>query len=233
VPCSVLSASVSVGVRSTWLGLLVSQTMVARAEDHRIIGLRIELILRIAAVLDIRVDFSPRWRGGEMDRLLNAGHSAMHEQVATMLAAAPAWLFRPEVSFAIYGERGVIDILAFHPQSGALLVIELKTEIVDVQDLIGSVDRYTRLARRVAAEPGWSARHVSCWVLITDAARNRRRAAKHRSVLGAAFPADGRTMRGWLRHPDQAVKALSFLSWQSSGTRPGVRRIRRRVPSAA
>ena len=207
--------------------------MVARAEDHRISGLRLEIILRIAAVLDIRVNFSPRWRGGELDRLLNAGHSAMHEQVATMLAAAPGWLFRPEVSFGIYGERGVIDILAFHPQTGALLVIELKTEVVDVQDLIGSVDRYTRLARRVAAEQGWEARHVSCWVLIHDAARNQRRVANHRSVLGAAFAADGRRMRGWLRKPTHAVRALSFLSWQSNGMRPGVRRVRRRVPSAA
>jgi hypothetical protein len=207
--------------------------MVARAEDHRIIGLRLELILRIAAVLDIRVDFSPRWRGGELDRVLNAGHAAMHEQVATMLSATPAWLFRPEVSFAIYGERGVIDILAFHPQTGALLVIELKTELVDVQDLIGSVDRYTRLAQRVAAEQDWNARHVSCWVVISDATRNRRRVANHSSMLGAAFPADGRTMRGWLRNPSRTMRALSFLKWESSGTRPGVRRVRRRVTSAA
>lgn len=207
--------------------------MVARAEDHRITGLRLELILRIAAVLDIRVDFSARWRGGELDRMLNAGHAAMHEQVARMLSAAPGWLFRPEVSFAIYGERGVLDILAFHPQTGALLVIELKTELVDVQDLISSVDRYARLAQRVAAQQGWKARHVSCWVIISDATRNRRRVANHRSVLGVAFPADGRTMRGWLRKPSQTIRALSFLKWESSGTRPGVRRVRRRVTSAA
>ena len=38
---------------------------------------------------------------------------------------------------------------------------------------------------------------------------------------------------GWLGNPTQAVRALSFLSWQSSGVRHGVRRVRRRVPSAA
>ena len=59
----------------------LSQSMVARAEDHRIVGLRLEIILRIATVLDNRLDFLPRWRGGELDRMLNAGHAAMHEQV--------------------------------------------------------------------------------------------------------------------------------------------------------
>ena len=83
----------------------LSQSMVARAEDHRIVGLRLEIILRIATVLDIRLDFLPRWRGGELDRMLNAGHAAMHEQVATMFAATPEWLFRPEVSFAVIGRR--------------------------------------------------------------------------------------------------------------------------------
>ncbi len=61
--------------------------------------------------------------------------------MAVQFSRLAEWLAQPEVSFAIYGERGVIDILAFHPRSRALLVIELKTGIVDVQALIGTVDR--------------------------------------------------------------------------------------------
>ncbi len=71
---------------------------------------------------------------------------------------------RPEVSFAVYGERGVIDILAWHPGERALLVIELKTEIVDIQDLIGTVDRKRRLARVVARDRGWVRRRASAAV---------------------------------------------------------------------
>jgi transcriptional regulator with XRE-family HTH domain len=229
----------AVRIRKRWrqidvaLAAGVSQSMVARAEDHRLTSLRLEIILRIAAALDIRVDFSPRWRGGELDRTLNAGHAAMHEQVAATLSVVSGWLFRPEVSFAIYGERGVIDILAFHPGTGALLVIELKTELVDVQALIGAVDRYTRLAQRVAAERGWNARHVGCWVIVSETTRNRRRVANHGTVLRAAFPADGHSMRAWLRNPSHPIRALSFLRWASRGTQPGVRRVRRRVTSAA
>ena len=35
----------------------------------------------------------------------------------------------PEVSFSIYGERGVIDMLLWHPARRALLVVELKTGV--------------------------------------------------------------------------------------------------------
>ena len=94
---------------------------------------------------------------------------------------------------------GVIDILAFHRRTAALLVIELKTDLVDVQGLIGTVDRYRRLAPQVARERGWAAASVSCWVLLRDTPSNHRRLAAHVRVLRNAFPADGRMMRGWLR----------------------------------
>ncbi len=48
-----------------------------------------------------------------------------------------------------------IDILAWHAASRSLLVIELKTELVDVQETVGTLDRKRRLAAQVAAERGW------------------------------------------------------------------------------
>ena len=78
----------------------------------------------------------------------------------------PAWVLAPEVSYSIYGEHGVIDILAWHPDRRALLVIELKTDIVDVNDLAGSADRRRRLARKIVAEKGWDPVTVSVWVVV-------------------------------------------------------------------
>jgi hypothetical protein len=118
----------------------------------------------------------------------------------------------PEVSFAVYGERGVIDILAFHAAHRKLLVIELKTQLVDVQELLSAVDRYRRLAPRVAAERGWAAREAAIWVVLRDTTTNRRRVAAHVTVLRSALPHDGRTVRGWLRAPHGRLAALSFLS---------------------
>jgi len=175
-------------------------------------ALSFDTVARIVNVLGIRLDITARWRGGDLDRLLNAGHSALHEVLAGVFDSLPEWLRQPEVSFAIYGERGIIDILAFHPPSGSLLVVELKTEIVDVQDLVGSVDRKTRLAARVAKERGWVARSTACWVVVRDTRTNRRRLAAHRSMLRSAFPEDGHAARSWLARPDGAMRALSFMT---------------------
>jgi hypothetical protein len=143
--------------------------------------------------------------------MLNAGHAAMHETVGRRLSVIAGWEWAPEVSFSVYGERGVIDIFAFHPGRRMLLVIELKTEIVDVQDLIGGVDRKRRLAIGIARERGWHALQVSCWVIVAGSRTNQRRLAAHRTTLRRAFPVDGRTMDGWLADPDRIVAALSFL----------------------
>lgn len=164
----------------------------------------------------MRTDLNAWWRGGDLDRLLNARHSELHESAARYLAARhPTWELFPELSFSVWGERGVIDILVWHPGHRALLVIELKTDIADVNELVGAVDRKRRLARVVAAERGWDPRTVSVWVIVADGRTNRRRVTAHAAMLRNAFPADGRRMSGWLVKPSRAVAALSY--WRESG----------------
>jgi hypothetical protein len=214
----------------------VSPSTVSRIERGQIESLATGLTLRVAAALEIRLEWTARWRGGELDRMLNAGHATMHEVVARMFSGA-SWRVVPEMSFSIYGERGVIDLLAFHPPTSHLLVVELKTQLVDVQGLIGTVDRYRRLAPQIARERGWSARATSCWVLLRDTPTNHRRLADHANVLRTAFPDDGRRLRGWLREPGERVDGLSFLSDPAGGTAiaasAGVQRVRRRRLSVA
>ncbi len=168
-----------------------------------------------------------------MDRLLNADHSRLHEVVAGVLEDHPSWLSQPEASFAIYGERGAIDILAFHAPSASLLVIELKTVIADVQDVVGGLDRKARLASRVAHERGWSTRSISVWLAVSETRTNRRRLAEHRAMLRAAFPDDGRRLRSWLGSPVGVVRALSFLPLANPGSVSQFRAGRKRVRRAA
>lgn len=185
----------------------------------------------VAAALDIRVDLVARWRGGELARLLSARHSALSEAISGYFERLPGWEHAPEVSFSIYGERGVIDILAFHAASGSLLVIELKTEIVDVNELVGTLDRKTRLGRTIAAERGWQARTVSRWVIVTRDRTNQRRIEGHRAMLRAAFPAGGHAMRGWLAHPAGSTSALSMWSHVAPIDASRTRSQRIRVPA--
>jgi transcriptional regulator with XRE-family HTH domain len=171
---------------------------------------------RVAGALEIRLDLNVRLPHGELERLVNAGHAALHEALAQHFDALPGWVHLPEVSFAVYGERGVIDILAFHEPTGALLVVELKTELVTLEDLLMTTDVRLRHAARIALERGWRARSVSAWVVVAESDTNRRRARAHAAMLRSAFPADGRAMRAWLRHPDGAIRAISF--WANFGS---------------
>lgn len=187
---------------------------------------------RIAVVLDIRLDLVPRWRGGELPRLLGARHSALHEAFSRSLTAIPGWTHTPEVSFSVYGERGVIDVLGWHQRCGAVLVVELKSEIVDIQEMLATLDRKRRLARRIAAERGFApVRTVSVWLIVREDRTNRRHVSDHASVLRSALPVDGRTMRTWLRDPLRPIGALSFLPIVAVGDRSRSSRAVRRVRS--
>jgi hypothetical protein len=110
----------------------------------------VENLERHAASLGATLDAAVWWQGRDVDRLINAAHSALHEAVARLFVHLPGWSAVPEVSFSIYGERGVIDWLAWHPATRSLLVVELKTALVDVQAVLAPLDRYARLARRFA-----------------------------------------------------------------------------------
>ncbi len=197
----------------------VSPATISRLERGHPGLLTVDTVRRVASALDIRVDLVPRWRAGDLDRVLNAKHSQLHELVARWFAKElPTWVLAPEVSYAIYGERGVIDIVAWHPGRRAILVIELKTDVVDVNQLIGKVGEKARLIRQIVRDRGWDPLTVSTWVIVASGRTNRARLAAHQAVLRAAFPADGRGMRRWLADPAGSVAALSL--WTELAARP-------------
>jgi hypothetical protein len=64
--------------------------------------------------------------------MLDRDHASLVESAVTLLSA-DGWIPVPEVTFQVYGERGSIDILAWHPIARILLVIEVKSVVPDVQ----------------------------------------------------------------------------------------------------
>jgi transcriptional regulator with XRE-family HTH domain len=213
----------------------LSASAISRNERGKSRRSTIENLDRHAGALDASLDLTLRWRGADVDRLINAGHSALHEIVARLFSTLRGWVAVPEVSYSIYGERGVIDWLAWHPATRSLLVIELKTTLVDVQAVLAALDRYRRLAAQIARDRGWQPATVSVWLAFEDSTRNRRAVAAHRQVFETVLPADGRAMRRWLRRPTGQVRALSFLAISHGvTTKRTTRRVaapRRKVPS--
>jgi len=194
---------------------------VSRIERGLFGTLPLSTLRAVAKTLEIGLDTSPSWRGGDLWRLVNARHSALHEQLAVRLLREPAWESAAEVSYSIFGERGVIDRLAFHADRGMLAVFEIKSDLADPAGLIAQLDKYRRLAPEVAGSRGWPARQVSCWAVVADTDTNRRRVAAHHKLLSGALRADSHAFRDWLRDPVERLDGLMYLAYPSrrTGTR--------------
>lgn len=209
----------------------VSATTVWRVEHGHVEGLTLAALRRVCEQLEIAIELLPRGRGSDLDRLVNARHSAMHEAIARVLARElPEWQQASEVSFNIWGERGVIDLLLWHPTRHALLIIELKTELVDPGNLLATMDVRRRLASDIAATRGWRPSMVSTWVIVARSRTNERRLGAFRTILRSAFPADGRSMRAWLRDPVGPIDGLSLWEFDGSTSPTPVQRVRVRQP---
>ena len=128
----------------------VTRGVVARIEGGHGDRVTVRTLIRVAAALGGAVTCRLFWHGEGLDRLLDADHARLLDQTLTFLAAK-GWQTATEVTFNIGGERGAIDILAFHEATGSLLVIEIKTVVPDLQATLGTLDRKVRVATQIAA----------------------------------------------------------------------------------
>jgi transcriptional regulator with XRE-family HTH domain len=175
----------------------VSQAEISRRERSGLESCSVADVERWATalgaylVLDIRVD-------GERP-LSDARHAALQEWMLRTLRRA-GWLAEPELSFNHYGDRGRIDVMAVHPMLEVLIVVEVKTVLTDVQDVLGRLDVKRRVARKLAGDRGW--RHSSAIPIIVflEASTTRRRIAAHEALF-AGFSLRGRACLAWLKRP--------------------------------
>lgn len=204
------------------------RSQVSRAERGLLEDLRLGDLRRIGAVLEVRTPLAPTWRGGDADRLVNAGHVALQGAILGQLP--PGWSAIPEAPL-VGTERGVVDLVAWHQESRSLLLIEVKTELADPGALVAQVSRYRRALPALARAHGWEGQAcVGTWVAIADSSMNRRRLALASALLRRAFPQGGYELRRWLLQPRGDLAALSFVSNALPGStrRSGapVRRVR-------
>jgi hypothetical protein len=96
------------------------------------------------------------------------------------------------VTFNHYGERGSIDILAWHPGERMLVVAEVKTVIVDAQELLAGIDRKTRVAAMLARRNGRRPAAVLPALLVREGATS----ATDRGARAAVRSVQPRWTRG-------------------------------------
>ncbi|HEU0236925.1 MAG TPA: helix-turn-helix domain-containing protein [Candidatus Limnocylindrales bacterium] len=204
----------------------VSRGVVARIEQGFGDRVTVATLERVAQPLGARLTCRLDWHGEALDRLLDADHAAIVEQVVRILAA-DGWLYATEVSFSIFGERGSIDILAFHPVERIVLVIEVKSVMPAVQATFTTLDRKVRLPLDIARERGWVGRSVGRLLVVREDRTARRRVAEHEMTFRNALPDRSRAVRRWLARPT-SVHPLAGLWFLTPDTQAVARqRVRR------
>ena len=200
-----------------------SRSAVSRVERGQGDSLSVRALTNLCAALGARVSVRALWQGEELDRLLDGDHARLVEWIVARLTAA-GWIVVPEAIFHIGGERGSIDVLAWHPETGHLLVVEVKSVVPDVQATLSGVDRKARLAPAIARERGWTVRSVSRILVLPDDRTARRRLDQFAATFGSAFPERTVALRRWMTAPDRAVAGVMFVTGApQAGTRHRVR----------
>ena len=198
----------------------LSQSTISDIETGLAFASTVETLSRVVGALGVRIQVRLLGHGEDLDRFLDARHAGIVERVAAYLRRR-GWEVVPEATFSVFGERGSIDLLAFHPATGALLVVEVKSAVPDVQATLAGIDRKARLAPRIAEERGWRAASVSRWLVLPADATSRRRVLAHETTFTAALPKRTADLKRWASSPQGAIAGILFLSLTGEGgTRP-------------
>ncbi|HLX35233.1 MAG TPA: hypothetical protein VKR30_08325 [Candidatus Limnocylindrales bacterium] len=185
---------------------------IIRVEAGRAGAIRLDRLRRIFDAGGARGRWHVVWNGAAADRLLDERHAALVERAVTVLQRR-GWTTAPEVSFAEFGERGSIDILAARPARRAIAVVEVKSDLGSIEETNRVLDAKERLSPRLAlARFGWQPAVVGRLLVLPDEDRLRRLVARHERTMSAVYPARGPAVRAWLRTPGHPLRGIWFLS---------------------
>jgi transcriptional regulator with XRE-family HTH domain len=189
----------------------VSQETVSRIERGVADSATLHTIRRVTAPLGITVDLVFRWNGPELERLVDARHARLVNKVVS--GFGPEWQVVVEYTFNSYGDRGAVDVLAWHATARIVLLVEIKSEFVGLESVLRSMDVKVRVVPSlVARERGWRARAVGSVLVLPDEATARRVVSRLAPVLDVALPARTVAVRRWLRAPVGPLRGVWFLA---------------------
>src|SRR5207244_6550465 len=160
----------------------VSQQTVSRVERGRISELSIDALGRVLRELEAELEINVRWRGGELDRVIDEGHAQL---VATTIERreGEGWKAVPEVTYSFGRDRGSIDVFAYQDAAKAILVVEVKAGVTTVEGTLRRHDEKVRHAAAIASTRfGWEVGSVSRLLGLPDASTARGRVERHATL---------------------------------------------------
>lgn len=199
----------------------ISQSTESLIERGHLDHLTLGTIRRAFATCDASVSLDVRWRGGELDRMLDAKHAELVAAVGRYLDEH-GWNATFEVTYSHYGERGSIDVVAI--RGDAVLVVEVKSELTSIEETLRKLDEKARRARQIVFErTGRRPLIVGRLLVLPDTTASRGRVLGHAAILGRALPGRAVALRDWLRSPTDAFSGILFVRNTSTGD--GARRV--------
>jgi transcriptional regulator with XRE-family HTH domain len=189
----------------------VSPGSVSRAERGMVGTLPVAVVERIAASLGASLYLDIRYQGGMADRLIDRVHAALVDHMVGALRSD--WEVVVEYTFNHFGERGSVDVLAWHAATRTLLIVEVKSAFTDLQDMLASFGRKLRvLPDIVRRDRGWDPLAVGRLIVVSGTTSNRKIVADHRAIFEVSFPARAHAIRAWLAHPRGPIAGVWFVS---------------------
>jgi transcriptional regulator with XRE-family HTH domain len=189
----------------------VSQPLISQLERGDLGATSVKTLRRAATALGVSLPFAPRWRGADLPKLLDERHAGAVRHVVARLRQL-GWVAVPEYTFNEWGENGSIDVLAWLPDARALLVVEVKTIVADLQDLLATLDRKRRLAPGLARGLGWNPLLFGALIVMPAETQARNAVARFAPVFDAAYPSRGTLVQRWLHSPERDIRGIWFLS---------------------
>ena len=109
----------------------------------------------------LRSSWMPDGTTAIVDRLIDRAHASIVEHVVRELRDL-GWEVLVEFGFNHYGDRGSVDVLAWHPATRTLLIVEVKSLLTDLQAT------FTSLAPRCAIVPMLARRDLGWDVTVSQ-----------------------------------------------------------------
>ena len=196
----------------------LSQQAISLIERGHGATLAARTLREVFAALDARWEPVVSWRGGALDRLVDEDHSRLSAAAATSLSRW-GWEVAVEATYASFGERGSIDVLAARASVGAVVSVEVKSQLASIEATIRKIDEKDRLVRRFICHDRFGFRPAMVGRLLvlpaTDTARRRIRSSA--PVLDVVLPVRGRPIRDWLAKPSSDLSGIWLIADTNRG----------------
>jgi transcriptional regulator with XRE-family HTH domain len=172
----------------------VSRSYIAKVERGAAIP-DLAMVERIADALGLGLELvvtQPVFPSGP--RVHDSVHARCSAYVDRRLRSA-GWSTAREVEIVHGRSHGWIDLLAFDPRTGTLLVIEIKTRLDDLGALERQIGWYERMAWDAARRLGWRPRAIRAVVLALASDEVEGVIQAHRELIRLAFPVRAKGLR--------------------------------------